>query len=398
MVSLAFPTVHPILTMEHPVESAERARQRSRLGLTRELQTPRDTHNKKPTSGSRGVPLFRREECVEYASLYSVEAAKRKYGYSRSSIYKWMQRIDPYEMSGNKDRQNLVGLDQFLLSMSVFLFPRMQADERATFIVANGGGRAYSRQDLYKRLLELDVTRKQAGLESKNAYTPRNILRNELFWSRLPRLGIAGVRRFRLTDTDEAAFSLVKVEEKRGYAFRAHRVRDLGNYTKGSPQVNLIMTVEPGNPYLPGHVRGSVQNPRKWWRLTLGHTNQYVFSRYIDYVCSDIEDNPVPGGFDAEKYFMWDNFSVHTTAMVATTLQLRPRRNDFRFVSINRPPYRPKIAPIEYIFGEITNILSRKSARDWDQQRLLDEIHSACMEVGLEGSLDRTYLHCGYNY
>ena len=90
----------------------------------------------------------------------------------------------------------------------------MQADKGATaFIVANNGWQAYSRQDLYHCLLELDIQRKQAGLESTKAYTPRNILRNKLLWSEAPRIGIAGVRRFWLTDTDEALFLLVKIEE-----------------------------------------------------------------------------------------------------------------------------------------------------------------------------------------
>ena len=70
-------------------------------------------------------------------------------------------------MSGNKHHQNLIGRDQFLLSMSVFLFPRMQADERAAFIVTNGGRQAYSCQDLYHRLSELDIQQKQAGFESR---------------------------------------------------------------------------------------------------------------------------------------------------------------------------------------------------------------------------------------
>ena len=275
----------------------------------------------------------------------------------------------------------------------------MQADERAAFIVANGGGQAYSRQDLYRRCSELNITRKQVVLQSKKAYTARNVLRNDLFWSERPRMGIAGVRTFRLTDTDETSFSLVKIETKKGYGYRAHRVLDTGNYTKGAHTVNLLMTVEAGNPHLEPYSRGSIQNPRKWWKITVGSTtNQYVFSEYIDYVCDDIETNPVPGGFDGEKYFMWDNLSVHTTGMVCTTLQLRPLRDRFRFISINRPPYRPWIAPIEYIFGDITLTLSRKCAKDWDERRLIDEIHNACVNVGMDGSLDRLFRHCGYTY
>ena len=95
-----------------------------------------------------------------------------------------------------------------------------------------------------------------------------------------------------LTDTDECSFSLAKIEAKQGYAHKTHRARDTGNYSRSMGSVNLIMTVEAGNPYLPAYSRGSIQNPRKWWRVTQEATNQVVFSNYIEYVCSDIERNP----------------------------------------------------------------------------------------------------------
>ena len=126
----------------------------------------------------------------------------------------------------------------------------MDADERATFIVANGGSRVYNRQTIYNRLSELEITRKKCGIEAHQAFTPRNLLRFRLFFTSPPRMGVANIRRFRLTDTDEAQFSLVKVESKKGYAFRRHRVRDPGHYTRSMASVNLLMTVEAGNPYL----------------------------------------------------------------------------------------------------------------------------------------------------
>ena len=65
--------------MEHrPIQGTERARERSRLGLTRESQQTRVEQTKKPTSGSKGAALFLREECVEYALLYSVDATPEK--------------------------------------------------------------------------------------------------------------------------------------------------------------------------------------------------------------------------------------------------------------------------------------------------------------------------------
>ena len=70
--------------------------------------------------------------------------------------------MNPYHMTGNKERNILVGHDQFLLAMSIYLYPRADADERAAFIVANGGSQAYSRQDICRRLSEWNVSRKKS--------------------------------------------------------------------------------------------------------------------------------------------------------------------------------------------------------------------------------------------
>ena len=156
------------------------------------------------------------------------------------------------------------------------------------------------------------------------------------------------------------------------------------------------MTVEPGNANLPAHMLGSLENPRKWWHITSESVDQGIFSEYIEYVASDIEQNPLPLGMDSRKIFLWDNLSVHGTALVNSTLELRPSRATHRFISMPRPPYQPKVAPIEYMFGKISSILARKCARNWGIVELYNEIHNACMCVGLEGNLNRTFAHCGY--
>ena len=161
--------------------TTRRARERSRLGLPRDPQQVRTTHDTIPTSGSKGVPVHLRQSCVEYAVAHNVEAAARSYPYSKASIHRWMNRIDPYQMTGNKERSILVGRDPFLLVMSVYLYPRADADERAAFIFANGGSQAYSRQDIYRRLSELNVSRKKCGLEAHRAFAPDNILKYRLF-------------------------------------------------------------------------------------------------------------------------------------------------------------------------------------------------------------------------
>ena len=373
-----------------------RARERSRLGLAREQNILRTRHIPKQVAGSRGVSVETRVEVLQYANQFSVAAAARKFNVSQSSVYRWTRRVDPLQMTGNHSRVVLTGLDQFLLTICIFLHPRSKADEQATFILANGGARAYSRQEISKRLKELGVTRKICTLEAYQAFTPRNLLRAHLFWTNGPRLGVLGVPRYRLTDTDEAKFTLSKCETKRGVSYTTNWCRDAGHYKKRVASVNLIMTVEPGNPHIPMGERGSITNPRKWWKISLENTNQFVFAEYIDEVLSDIEQNPVPGGYDRQRILMWDNLSAHLTPLVTATVELRQRADEYSFIPLRRPPYQPKYAPIEYMFGEIAGILEDKCARDWDAACLVQEVHNACAMVGLHGSLNRTFCHCGY--
>jgi hypothetical protein len=76
------------------------------------------------------------------------------------------------------------------------------AYEYAAFIYKNRGG-LYSEQDINMRLNALDVSRKRASVEAYDAFSDRNRLRAELFWSRPSPLGVVGVQRRQLIDIDE---------------------------------------------------------------------------------------------------------------------------------------------------------------------------------------------------
>ena len=108
------------------------------------------------------------------------------------------------------------------------------------------------------------------------------------------------------------------------------------------------MVIEPGNPNLPAQVDGSVKNRRRWFLITTSNCDQHTFANFIDQqYCQQVkvENNPTP--FDQHHVLMWDNLSTHTTPLVLQTLE--GRRNGVAITSLNRPPYHPKYAPIEYV-------------------------------------------------
>ena len=375
-------------------QAAKIAKRRSDAGLSRIEKTFRTNNNQHPKKGgSHGYPLWLRIEVMDHVYAHGMNSATVHYNISKKTIRRWLRRLAPYHQTGNHDKESIVGIDQILLCICLFLYPRAKDDKVAAFIFANGGA-LYSQQRISERCNELRLTRKRASLEAANAYTERNIIRTEQFWTKGPRIGVAGVPRYKLIDVDEASFCLKKIEKKYGRAYTCCRVRDTANYTRMGGSINLLMAVEPGDPNVPPNVLGSTTNPRRWYKIVVGTVDQFVYASFIDEICTDIEQNPLPS--DNERYFLWDNLALHGTAYVSYKMEMRPARNNFRFVPIPRPPYQPKFAPIEYIFCQIACELGKLATEHDTIYDLRQNVQDICATVGINGALDRTFYHCGY--
>jgi transposase len=273
-----------------------------------------------------------------------------------------------------------------------YIYPSATADELACFIISNGGN-VYERQTIYKRLSELGITRKRASYESYDAFSTRNLIKAELFWTQPPQLGIKNIRRYQFIDIDEAGFCLKNLKTNYGWAPKPVRVRDVHHYSRNTDRINLILAIEAGNPRIAPHERGSLENPRKWWKITDGSVDQFIFSDFLEQICSDIEQHPTES--DDERVFLWDNLSVHLTALVRNTLELCP--SNHVFYSVARPAYRPKWAPIEYCFCQIANELTRKVWSGWDGDDLRTELNHLLLNLGSDNVFNKTFAHCGYD-
>ena len=100
-----------------------RAATRSKLGLGREIQRFRTGHYPNPARGGiRGYPLWLRTKAInKLVTDGSYIQAARTAGCSTSSVRRWERRILPYRMSGGRQREQLTGADQLLLSICVFI-------------------------------------------------------------------------------------------------------------------------------------------------------------------------------------------------------------------------------------------------------------------------------------
>jgi len=99
------------------------------------------------------------------------------------------------------------------------------------------------------------------------------------------------------------------------------RVRKDGHYKHGS-KITVLFGIEPGDPNLPPHARGSLQNPRRWVRCIRSRgTSTVMFRDFCDYICSDIENNGY-NGTDDHRILMWDNLLAHHVPVLGGSLLL----------------------------------------------------------------------------
>ena len=129
------------------------------------------------------------------------------------------------------------------------------------------------------------------------------------------------------------------------------------------------MTIQPCNLNFTPEVDGSIQRPRRWIHVSQLNCNQFIFADFINIALTYIERYPVRNRSDDTRNLLWDNLRSHKTAYVTNVIEDWLCHHNFR--SADRPPYRPKIVPIEYCFCEISVQLYLRCRRD----RIMYTIH-----------------------
>jgi len=367
----------------------QRAQTRSDLGLTRERQVARMFSQPPSRAGSRGYETnWRQTQIAAFLKNEPFEA-------SIASIYRWMDRVVPHRMTGNKEKAKLVGWDQMLLVIFLFAYPDALADEIATFIW-NESGEVYDRQTISKRMKELHMTKKKASTEAYQAYTPANLFRAKWFWEQPPPLGVFQISRRRFIDIDEAGFEITRVNRVFGHAITSVRIRKMGHYTRDT-KLTVILGIEAGDPDLEADETGSTENPRRWIRVSENKgTSAVDFASFCNEICTDVEQHPC-GNNDRDRIMLWDNLSSHHSPLVTHRGRNQIPDAPTRWSIVPRPPYQPQFGPIEYIFCEIACELKRVAQPDWDTARMGQEILNIAGSIGRGGSFDRTFEHCGYD-
>lgn len=264
----------------------DRAKARASLGLGRELAVQRSSNPVPSRGGSRGYDIhYRQNQLALHAIGLPTEA-------SLSSISRWNRRLEPYRMTGNRERSTIVGFDQLLLAICITVFPQAQLTEIAAFIYNRGGG-LYSNEAISKRLKELAVTRKTVSVEAYRAFTPDALLRKHLFFTRAPPLGVRTIERKRLIDVDEFGVELNQCNRTKGWAINFFRVRVPGHYTR-TQKLTVLIGIEPGDNNLPANEDGSIQHPGRWIQVIRNAgTSALIFNDFIEHIMEEVEDRAV---------------------------------------------------------------------------------------------------------
>jgi hypothetical protein len=194
------------------------------MGLSRELQQERVREYDPSRGGSHGYDIL---DC-----LWMLEQAVQ--GHPNRALIRslchWQERLDRYRRTGNQEWSSLVGVDQLLLVPAIRIYPDSNEDKIATFIYNEGGG-LYPNSTIFRPLKELNISRKLVSTEAYQAFTPINLFKVELFWTRPPPLGVRTIPRQKFIDVDEFGVELNRCNRMRGWTIKSFQICKAGHYS-----------------------------------------------------------------------------------------------------------------------------------------------------------------------
>ena len=373
--------------------ASDRATSRIDLGLLREVQVYRDENVHDPSKGGcRGYPVwFRLDELERHQNQVQCRS-------SDASLYRWLQRVLPFRMTGGKDRERLIGVDLLLLAIFLSIHPKSTHDQQAAYIF-NEGGLLYSNFEISRKLKEMNITKKVGSTEAYQAFLEHNVRKVELFFSRGYPLGVVGSERRKFIDVDEFGMNITRVNSKYGYSISMFRVRSPGHYTRKASH-SVFYAIEPGDPRLPAGMLGSIQNPRHWIKILQNQgASELSFGVFMSDLCDDIEIRPAQFGdilSDSHRVILWDNLYVHNTPGLHQIIEGRNYRRPLgptKFHIINRPPYQAKYGPVEYKICNIVEHVQLHALPEWNDRDMEKAVLDAVARIS---NVDGTFAHCGY--
>mmetsp|Transcript_16018 Transcript_16018/g.20331 ORF Transcript_16018/g.20331 Transcript_16018/m.20331 type:complete len:126 (+) Transcript_16018:152-529(+) len=118
-------------------------------------------------------------------------------------------------------------------------------------------------------------------------------------------------------------------------------------------------------------------------------TTTYEFNDFVEMICNNLNTYQPPGQVgNQSRIFMWDNLSSHCAPLIHTTVE-----GNFSHLIIRRPPYKPRDAPIEYLFCQLICALQR---RTYQINNLADLTHQIQNVIGNLHGFNNLFGSAGY--
>jgi hypothetical protein len=369
---------------------SQRAQERRKQRLERENGVLRDDNARRHPSwgGSRGYDLFHRMDLIQnYEEGLPVPRRNLR------SIQRWIKEgIESLRMTGNKGTFNLSREHLLLLVLFKTVWPHAYNIECSVFIANNSSdSKIFTETEISRAMVDLGFTRKVTSTVAYQAFTPRNMLRRELFWSEPYPVGIHGTPRSRLIDIDEFGVHKKSCNRKYGSSMKGFYIRKPGNYDRGEFKLTVILAVEPGNPALNGQnppALGSTENPRIWAEISEeAGTSAEAYRAFL-------EQKPLATYNAAveQRTIIHDNLTSHKSPIVCEAIRLSGHR------VVPRPPYRPQDGPVEKCINQITMDLAKRWSevgKDEDTAGDFRVLLEDIIDQGVKG-VDATFVSCGY--
>jgi hypothetical protein len=263
-------------------------------------------------------------------------------------------------------------------------YPEASLNQCIVFIGTHStDNQIFSERQITQALKDLDYSRKRGSTVAKQAFTAVNLRKHYMFWNRPYPVGAVGIQRRFLTDVDECGFEIDDANANYGHAVKGLRVRKPGNYGRGKVKITVILAIEPGDPNLPAHVQGSVQRPRRWFRVStdIGTTTEV----YKDYLRHDLFDR-MPAN-EPMRTILHDNLTSHKSPEVVYLIHRRGHR------VVCRAPYRPHDGPIEWAFDMLACEIRSRWDRIDSERDLIANVNDVIPTLS---GFDDLFAKCGY--
>ncbi len=365
-----------------PEEDAAKMRQRS--GISRVVEVPRDIQFLAHPSvgGSRGYNIHTREMMVElHKSGNPVPQTMI------CSIQRWVQRIVPHRMTGNKPNVGLTGKYLFLLVLFKLVWPHSTYYECIAFIANEANVvKIFNKKNISRALHGLGYTSKVTSTVTYQASMQRNLLHWRLFWNEPWPIGIHGTPRRSLINIDEFGLHLNAANKKYGSSPHGLKICKPGNYDRGTFKLTIILAVEAGDPAVANGLVGSLTMPRVWARISdeVGMTTE----AYVNFICHVMDTYDAVADPILRQTIIYDNLILHKLPEVYEVVILRSHR------VVCHPLYQPQDGPVEFGINQVCSRLEKRWSEVSDLQAMRAVIeHIIDNDIS---SMEETFVYCGY--